>query len=278
MTGSAAQGASAPPSAGPASSGARITLDHVSHRYITDHGEVVHAVADTSVEIPAGQFTCVVGPSGCGKTTLLKAIAGFLRPTGGRVLAGGQPVTGPGPDRGVVFQHANLYPWLTVRKNVELGLRFRGAPAAERVAAAEEALEMVGLAGFMDAKPYELSGGMQQRCQIARVLASDPGIILMDEPFGALDAITRRRLQNELLSIARQKKKTIFFITHSVDEAVFLGDRVLVMSPRPGRVVMDQSVDISSHYDHQLLDELRSAPEYTVLRDRISEAIREDEH
>ncbi len=273
----AAQGRPAAPTAGQASPGVGITLDHVSHRYITDSGEVVHAVADTSVEIPAGQFTCVVGPSGCGKTTLLKAIAGFLRPTGGQVLAGGEPVTGPGAERGVVFQHANLYPWLTVRKNVEVGLRFRGVPAAQRRAAAEEALHLVGLARFMDSKPYELSGGMQQRAQIARVLASDPGIILMDEPFGALDAITRRRLQNELLSIARQKKKTIFFITHSVDEAVFLGDRVLVMSPRPGRVVMDQDVQISSHYDHPLLDELRSAPEFTRLRDTISEAIREDE-
>ncbi len=262
----------------PTSTGVAITLDHVSHRYITDAGEVVHALADTSIEIPAGQFVCVVGPSGCGKTTLLKAIAGFLRPTGGRVLAGGQPVEGPGAERGVVFQQANLYPWLTVRKNVELGLRFRGVAAAQRRAAAEEALELVGLSRFIDAKPYELSGGMQQRCQIARVLASDPGIILMDEPFGALDAITRRRLQNELLAIARQKKKTIFFITHSVDEAVFLGDRVVVMSPRPGRVVMDQPVQISSHYDRLLLDELRSVPEYTELRDRISEAIREDEH
>ncbi|AXH97769.1 ABC transporter ATP-binding protein [Ornithinimicrobium avium] len=260
------------------SSGVGITLDHLSHRYITDAGEVVHAVADTSVQIPAGQFVCVVGPSGCGKTTLLKAIAGFLRPTGGQVLAGGEPVRGPGAQRGVVFQQANLYPWLTVRKNVELGLRFRGTPAAERRAAAEEALDLVGLVKFMDAKPYELSGGMQQRCQIARVLATDPGIILMDEPFGALDAITRHRLQNELLTIARQKKKTIFFITHSVDEAVFLGDRVIVMSPRPGRVVMDQPVQISSHYDRLLLDELRSVPEYTQLRDRISEAIREDEH
>lgn len=259
------------------STGVGITLDRVSHRYITDAGEVVHALADTSVEIPAGQFVCVVGPSGCGKTTLLKAIAGFLRPTGGQVLAGGQPVTGPGAERGVVFQQANLYPWLTVRRNVELGLRFRGVASARRRAAAEEALELVGLSRFIDAKPYELSGGMQQRCQIARVLASDPGIILMDEPFGALDAITRRRLQNELLSIARQKRKTIFFITHSVDEAVFLGDRVIVMSPRPGRVVMDQPVQISSHYDRLLLDELRSVPEYTELRDSISEAIREDE-
>lgn len=256
--------------------GSTLELDHVSHRYIADNGEIIHALADTTLQIPAGQFLCVVGPSGCGKTTLLKAIAGFLTPTSGEVRAGGRPVTRPDADRGVVFQQPNLYPWLSVRKNVELGPRFRQVPAAERRSRAGEALRLVGLDRFGDQKPYELSGGMQQRAQIARVLANDPSVILMDEPFGALDAITRRRLQSELLSIARREGKTIFFITHSVDEAVFLGDRVIVMSARPGRIVMDQPVEISSHYDHPLVDELRSTPEFAELTARISAAIQED--
>ena len=252
------------------------TLENVSQRYITDSGEVVHALADTSLEVPAGEFVCVVGPSGCGKTTLLRILAGFLEPTGGVASANGQPITRPSWERGVVFQQANLYPWLTVRKNVELGLKFRGIDAATRRETAEQCLALVGLEGFEDKKTYELSGGMQQRTQIARVLANDPEIILMDEPFGALDALTRERLQMDLLTIARERRKTIFFITHSVEEAVFLGDRVLVMSPRPGRVVLDEPVRISAQYG-RMLDgkELRSTPEFVALRDKISDTIYE---
>ncbi|WP_256840111.1 ABC transporter ATP-binding protein [Ornithinimicrobium faecis] len=250
------------------------TLDAVSQRYITDSGEIVHALADTSLEVPAGQFVCVVGPSGCGKTTLLKILAGFLRPTGGQASVKGSPITGPSWERGVVFQQANLYPWLTVRKNVELGLKFRGVGAAERRETGQRSLDLVGLSGFEDKKTYELSGGMQQRAQIARVLANDPEIILMDEPFGALDALTRERLQMDLLQIARERQKTIFFITHSVEEAVFLGDRVLVMSPRPGRVVLDENVEISKNYGRLLPGkELRSTPEFIDLRDRIADTI-----
>jgi len=250
------------------------TLDGVSQRYLTDSGEVVHALADTSLEVPSGQFLCVVGPSGCGKTTLLKILAGFLRPTGGQARVNGAPITGPSWERGVVFQQANLYPWLTVRKNVELGLKFRGIDAATRRETGQQALDLVGLSGFEDQKTYELSGGMQQRAQIARVLANDPEIILMDEPFGALDALTRERLQTDLLQISRERRKTIFFITHSVEEAVFLGDRVLVMSPRPGRVVLDESVEISKKYGRLLPGkELRSTPEFVALRDLIADTI-----
>ena len=249
-------------------------LDAISQRYITDSGEIVHAVEDTTIEVDTGQFVCVVGPSGCGKTTLLKILAGFLEPTGGVARANGVPIKGPSWERGVVFQHANLYPWLTARKNVELGLKFRGVDAGTRRSTAEACLDLVGLGGFEDKKPYELSGGMQQRTQIARVRASDPEIILMDEPFGALDALTRERLQMDLLKISRERRKTVFFITHSVEEAIILGDRVLVMSPRPGRVVLDEKVEISKKYG-RLLDgkELRSTPEFTQLRDQISDTI-----
>ena len=250
------------------------TLDGVSQRYITDSGEIVHALEDTWLEVPAGQFVCVVGPSGCGKTTLLKILAGFLRPTGGEARVNGDPITGPSWERGVVFQQANLYPWLTVRKNVELGLKLRGVSSAERRDTGQRCLDLVGLSGFEDKKTYELSGGMQQRAQIARVLANDPEIILMDEPCGALDALTRERLQMDLLQISRENQKTVFFITHSVEEAVFLGDRVLVMSPRPGRVVLDETVEISSQYGRLLPGkELRSTPEFVELRDRIADTI-----
>lgn len=251
-----------------------LTLDQVSHRYVTERGEVVHAVADTTVTIPGGQFVCVVGPSGCGKTTLLKMLAGFLTPTGGTATVNGTPITGPSPERGVVFQHPNLYPWLSVRKNVELGLKFQGVPAGERAARSSEQLERVGLARFSDARPYELSGGMQQRAQIARVLTSDPGVILMDEPFGALDALTREQLQGDLLRISREGGKTIFFITHSVDEAVVLGDRVLVMSPRPGRVVLDVPVEISRTHGRPLeAEELRASEEFREIREQVASAI-----
>jgi ABC-type nitrate/sulfonate/bicarbonate transport system ATPase subunit len=251
-----------------------LALDQVSHRYVTERGEVVHAVSDTTVTIPDGQFVCVVGPSGCGKTTLLKMLAGFLRPTGGAATMDGVPITAPSPERGVVFQHPNLYPWLSVRKNVELGLKFQGVPAGERSARSNEQLERVGLARFSDARPYELSGGMQQRAQIARVLTNDPGVILMDEPFGALDALTREQLQGDLLRISREGGKTIFFITHSVDEAVVLGDRVLVMSPRPGRVVLDVPVDISGKHGRPLeAEELRASEEFRDLREQVATAI-----
>lgn len=252
-----------------------IELDDIAQRYVTDSGDIVHALDTTNLRIEPGEFVCVVGPSGCGKTTLLQMLAGFLTPTQGQVRVGGEVVTTPAKERGVVFQQANLYPWMTVRANVELGLRLAGVDKAERRATAEHYLEMVGLEAFADRKPYELSGGMQQRCQIARVLATDPEVILMDEPFGALDALTRERMQDELLAIWREKRKTVFFITHSVDEAVFLGTRVLVMSARPGRIIHDVPVDIASTYGHEMGTELRNTPEFAQLRQRIGEAVYE---
>lgn len=256
------------PGAGPV-----VSLEGISQRYITDSGDVVHALAETDLQIAESQFVCVVGPSGCGKTTLLKIIAGFLDPTGGTARYRGAPIHGPAAERGVVFQQPNLYPWFTVRDNVALGMRMRGVGKRERGEKAQEYLELVGLGDFGASKPYELSGGMQQRAQIARVLANETDVILMDEPFGALDAITRARLQGDLLALQRAQHRTVFFITHDVDEAVFLGDRVLVMSARPGRVVLDQEVNLSGGAGHMLGEEMRRLPEFTELRERVAGAI-----
>ena len=248
----------------------KIRFDRVSKVYDTDSGQPVIALSETSIDIAEDEFLCVVGPSGCGKSTLMQMLAGFHHPTSGRVLLDGVEVRRPDAERGVVFQQANLYPWLTTRGNVELGPRIRGVGKAERRTRAEHFLSMVGLAAFADRKPYELSGGMQQRAQIARVLANDPEVILMDEPFGALDALTRERMQVELLQIWRERRKTLVFITHDVDEAIFLGTRVLVMSARPGRVLMDLPTRLPVEIPSA---ELRTHPTFVELRDTLTEAI-----
>jgi NitT/TauT family transport system ATP-binding protein/taurine transport system ATP-binding protein len=250
-----------------ASAAEPVLLRGVAHSYAA-----VHALGPVDLEIAAGEFVALVGPSGCGKTTLLGLLAGFLRPTEGSVLVGGAEVRGPGPDRGVVFQQPNLYPWFTVRDNVALGPRLRGASKASRYEIADRELERVGLSDFAGARPYELSGGMQQRTQIARVLANDPGIMLLDEPFGALDALTRERLQGQLHSVWRSASKTALFITHSVEEAAFLGTRVLVMSPRPGTIVFDERPPFGPE---ERTPELRAAPEFVAFRERIRAAITE---
>jgi ABC-type taurine transport system ATPase subunit len=213
-----------------------IELDDVSVLFETSDGPVT-AVQGVSLSIAEGDFVCVVGPSGCGKTTLLRIIAGFLRPTSGRALMDGRPIVDPDHERGVVFQHPALYPWLSVRENVEFGPKMRGLPAAERRRLARDYLRMVRLEEFAGKPPYTLSGGMQQRVAIARVLANDSRVLLMDEPFGALDALTREHLQEELLKIWKSTGKTVLFITHSVEEACYLATQVLVMSPRPGRIL-----------------------------------------
>ncbi|GAA1489388.1 ABC transporter ATP-binding protein [Brachybacterium sacelli] len=273
MTDSSATGPAPDPTVGKRAGSPVVSLESISQRYITDAGDVVHALAETDLQIPEGQFVCVVGPSGCGKTTLLKIIAGFLDPTGGTARYRDAQITGPGAERGVVFQQPNLYPWYTVRENVALGMRIRKVGTKQRRQKAQEYLEMVGLADSGDSKPYELSGGMQQRAQIARVLANETDVILMDEPFGALDAITRARLQADLLDLQRSQHRTVFFITHDVDEAVFLGDRVLVMSARPGRVVLDQDVTLSAQAGRTLGEEMRRLPEFIDLRERVAGAI-----
>ncbi|WP_214105739.1 ABC transporter ATP-binding protein [Acrocarpospora catenulata] len=231
-------------------------------------GTRVAALRDIDLEIGAGAFLVIVGPSGCGKSTLLRLIAGFAPPTTGEIAVSGAPVTGPGPDRGVVFQQPRLFPWLSVRRNVEFGLRMAGLPAARRRERAMELLGLVGLADVAGQRPYELSGGMQQRAAIARALAPDPAILLMDEPFAALDALTRERLQEELRRIWQATGKTVLFVTHSVDEAVYLGTRVIVLSRRPGRIVLDQPSELPFAPDPH------THPGYPALRETIATAVR----
>lgn len=200
---------------------------------------VFQALSRISLSAPDGQIVCLLGPSGCGKTTLLNLVAGFLQPTSGTVHVDGKAVVQPGADRGVVFQDYALFPWLTARRNVQFGPRMRGASREEQDQLAEKYLCMVGLEGFADRYPHQLSGGMKQRVAIARAFANRPGILLMDEPFGALDAMTRETLQEELRRLCALEPRLTLFVTHSVPEAVFLGDRLVVMAARPGRVIAD---------------------------------------
>jgi taurine transport system ATP-binding protein len=253
-----------------------VRIDGLTHQFAVK-GDRVHALDRIDVVIEPGQFLCLAGPSGCGKTTLLRLVAGFMTPSEGSITVDGAAVTRPGADRGVVFQQPTLFPWLTVRGNVELGPKLRRVRPEKRRADATRYLEMVGLTDFADRRPYELSGGMQQRCQIARVLTNDPDIVLMDEPFGALDALTRERLQNELLEIWRATGKTIVFITHSVDEAVFLGSRVMVMSPRPGKIVLDRSAVLSAPGEPISPERIRALPEFVALTGEVRNSIHERE-
>jgi NitT/TauT family transport system ATP-binding protein len=215
---------------------APIVIDAVSHTYRPPRGRSVLALDDVSLEVRPREFVALLGPSGCGKSTLLYLIGGFLPVERGRILIDGSPVAAPGPDRGIVFQHFALFPWKTVRANVLYGLERAGLPRAEREARAQSFIDLVGLSGFEDAYPSQLSGGMKQRAAIARTLAVDPKILLMDEPFGALDAQTRSLMQAELIAIWQRTPKTVIFVTHDVQEAVYLSDRVAVMSARPGRI------------------------------------------
>jgi NitT/TauT family transport system ATP-binding protein len=215
---------------------AQILVDRVTHMYRPLRGREVTALDEVSLTVAPREFVALLGPSGCGKSTLLYLIGGFLPVERGAITVEGKPVKAPGPDRGIVFQHFALFPWKTVRGNILYGLERQGVPKAEREKRAMEYIEMVGLAGFEDSYPSQLSGGMKQRTAIARTLAFDPNILLMDEPFGALDAQTRGIMQAELLRIWQRTKKTVIFVTHDVQEAVYLAERVAVMSARPGRI------------------------------------------
>ena len=243
----------------------------------------VVALEDITLEIADGEFCCIVGPSGCGKTTLLNLIAGFDRPSEGRLLLDGRAISGPDATRTVVFQEYGLFPWKTVAENIAFGLKARGVPAGERRRRAEHFIALVGLEGFEDAYPDAISGGMKQRAAIARALAPDPEIVLMDEPFGALDSQTRVLLQEEVVRIAAESGKTILLVTHSIDEAIFLGDRIVVMTARPGRIKavvpvdlprprtpeMRESVafrDLESHVWHLVRDEVIRASELARAR------------
>ncbi|AWM94451.1 sulfonate ABC transporter ATP-binding protein [Pseudomonas sp. 31-12] len=224
------------PTAAPVQAAPRLQVDKVSLRYQKPDGGMFTALEQVSFEVPDQQFAVLVGPSGCGKSSLLYLTAGLNEPTEGEIYVGGQQVQGPGADRGMVFQSYTLFPWLTVRQNVEFGLKRRGMAAAQRKEIVDYYVNEVGLTGFADNYAKQLSGGMMQRVAIARALANDPQILLMDEPFGALDSQTRLQMQQLLLRVWGNSKKTVLFVTHDIDEAILLGDRVYVMGARPGRI------------------------------------------
>jgi NitT/TauT family transport system ATP-binding protein len=239
-----------------------LDIRDVTKRF-TFNQESVTALADATLRIEKGEFVCLIGPSGCGKSTLLRMVAGFETPSEGQVLMWSKPVEGPGPDRGMVFQDYGLFPWLTVRRNIGFGPAARGRPRQEVAATEQRFVDMVGLTRFADAFPHQLSGGMKQRVAIARVLANEAEVVLMDEPFGALDAMTRERLQAELLEIWVQQKLTVLFVTHAIEEAIILADRVVVMSPGPGRIVADERIELPRPRDP-------TDPEFNALRRRLS--------
>jgi NitT/TauT family transport system ATP-binding protein len=221
----------------------RVRVDGIGRRYDSPQG-TVQALQDVSFDVETGEFVCLVGPSGSGKTTLFRIIAGLESPTAGTVSLDGDPVEGPGPNLGLVFQEYHLFPWRTVSGNVGFGLERQDVGAAERQRRVDELLDLVGLDDFADSYPRDLSGGMKQRVALARALAVDPGLLLMDEPFGAVDAQTKKLLQDELLDIWRETGKTILFVTHDVEEAVKLADRVVVMAKEPGRIREVIDVDV----------------------------------
>jgi NitT/TauT family transport system ATP-binding protein len=228
---------------GPQTGATHIAIQGVQKRFTIPGGEVI-ALSNIDLAIQKGEFVCLLGPSGCGKSTLLNAIAGFSTPTLGTITVDGKPVLGPGPDRGMVFQEYALFPWMTVAQNVAFGLEIKGLKRADVNARVAELLAMLKLTDFADRFPKDLSGGMRQRVAIARVLALDPPVLLMDEPFGALDSLTRRSLQDELLRIWAQMKKTIIFVTHSIEESIYLADRIVVMTYRPGTIKSDIRVQV----------------------------------
>ena len=228
------------------------------------------ALKPVSLEIGDNDFITVLGPSGCGKSTLLRLVAGLETPTSGEILLDGAPISGPGADRGVVFQSYTLFPWLTVRENICFGLREKNLPAAQQREISERFIAQVGLRGFENHYPKQLSGGMQQRVAIARALANDPKILLLDEPFGALDNQTRVLMQELLLGIWEQAQKTVMFITHDIDEAIFMASRVVVMSARPGRIKAELPVD----FPHPRAYTVKTSPEFMALKARLTEEIR----
>ncbi len=246
----------------------KISFRNVSHRFAL--GEASFTALDgLSLDVADGEFVTVVGPSGCGKSTALNIAAGLIKPTSGEITVDGRGVDGPGPERGVIFQQYALFPWLTVRANVEFGLRLAHKRAAERRQTAQHFIDLVGLAEFADSLPKVLSGGMKQRCAIARAYAVNPTILLMDEPFGALDALTRVQMQEQLLATWSRERRTVMFVTHDVDEAVYLANRVIVMASRPGRLYEIIPVDLP----YPRTEAMRLSPEFAEIRKRVWNAV-----
>lgn len=247
---------------------ALIKIEHLTKVFDSD-GKSVSAIKDLNLVIDEGEFVSLLGPSGCGKTTILRMIAGLELPTEGIIYERGKEVEGPGPDRGMVFQEFALFPWRTVIKNIEFGLEIKGVPKEERRRIAMQYIDLVNLEGFEDAHPNELSGGMKQRVGIARALANEPDVLLMDEPFGSLDAQTRNIMQMELLRIWEKTSKTVIFVTHSVDEALYLADRVIVLTARPASVKKEFKIDMSRPRD-------RAGEEFAKIRHEILGEVEEE--
>jgi taurine transport system ATP-binding protein len=246
-----------------------LTIENISMRFDLANGQSIQALKDVSLDIKEGQIISVLGPSGCGKTTLLNIVAGFLAPTEGCVNLNDQTVTGPSAERGMVFQQGALFEWMNVRSNVAFGPKMKKMPKPEQDKKVQHLLEVVGLGGFEDKAVYELSGGMQQRVALARCLANDPDVILMDEPLGALDALTREKMQGLVLKLWKETGKTIILITHSVEEAILLGERLLVLAPRPGRIHREYQLPYAEMGVTMDLREVKKTQGYTETREEI---------
>lgn len=258
--------------------GDALQANEVTVVYPVKDGADVHALEKVSLSISPGDFVVALGASGCGKTTFLNLLAGFIKPTEGSITLGGNPVTGPGSDRGVVFQKHALLPWLKVLQNVTFGLKMQGIDQNMRRGMARKYIDLVGLGDFEQKNIYELSGGMQQRVGLARALTSDPAALLMDEPLGALDALTRDNMQELILDVWRETNKAVFFITHSVEEALFMATKLIVMSPRPGRITHEYELDFCHRFfECRDARKVKSMPDFIEMREEIITIIRGDE-
>ncbi len=246
-----------------------LSIQNISMRFDLPNGGHVQALQDVSLELKTGELMSVLGPSGCGKTTLLNIVAGFLAPTEGQIILSDHPVTGPDAERGMVFQQGALFEWMSVRDNVSFGPRMKGEKESKWGANVDHLLDVTGLGDFKEKSIYELSGGMQQRVALARCLANDPDVILMDEPLGALDALTREKMQGLVLKLWKETGKTIILITHSVEEALLLGERLLVMAPRPGRIHKEYRLTFADLGVDQDLREVKKHPEFGERREEI---------
>jgi taurine transport system ATP-binding protein len=246
-----------------------LQLDKISMRFELPNGSSVQALQDVSLDLKAGELLSVLGPSGCGKTTLLNIVAGFLAPTAGEIILNDKVVHGPAAERGMVFQQGALFEWMSVRENVGFGPKMKGMAEAPKREIVDHLLDVVGLQEFKEKAVYELSGGMQQRVALARCLANEPDVILMDEPLGALDALTREKMQGLVLKLWKETGKTIILITHSVEEALLLGERLIVMAPRPGRIHKEYNLPFAYLGVCQDLREVKKHPEFSVVREEI---------